>query len=164
MLPRTVVVPLDGSSLAERALEPALALARGFGAPVRLVRATLERPADDAAAYLRQVAERFDLDPDDISVPIGFAANGIVDRSSSPAMVGDATATPPAHRRRHRAEESVVAHGWVVGPWAGVGRAPTMGRWIPVAGRGGSNRGSLSWPSVCLHRPPVVDGRWSSRW
>lgn len=80
MLPRTVVVPLDGSSLAERALEPALALARGFGAPVRLVRATLERPADDAAAYLRQVAERFDLDPDDISVPIGFAANGIVDQ------------------------------------------------------------------------------------
>lgn len=47
---RSILVPLDGSSLAERALEPARTLAQAFGARVTLLRAT--RPVQDIAVQL----------------------------------------------------------------------------------------------------------------
>lgn len=48
----TILVPLDGSALAETALDPALLLARRFEAEVLLVRALLpeELPAGEARA------------------------------------------------------------------------------------------------------------------
>lgn len=79
MVPGTVVVALDGSTLAERALGPAVELARGFGAHLDLVRATRNRPPDEEAAWLRCLADGLDLDDVGIATPIGFAVNGIVE-------------------------------------------------------------------------------------
>lgn len=68
---RSLLVPLDGSRLAEAALPPALSLAQTLGAPVTLLH-ILEKDApttvhqdqhlsraEDAVAYLNQIAQRF---------------------------------------------------------------------------------------------------------
>ena len=49
--PRRVVVPIDGSPLAETALGPGTALAQAFGVPVLLVRG-IPYPTDPGASYL----------------------------------------------------------------------------------------------------------------
>lgn len=77
MIPRTIVVPLDGSARAEQALEPALVLARGFAAELVLARSTWHRPPDAEEAYLARRAEQFDLDERSCSTLTGFAANTI---------------------------------------------------------------------------------------
>jgi nucleotide-binding universal stress UspA family protein len=64
---RRVLVPLDGSALAEQILEPALALVELMGAKCCLFRvvepvgkpATLNRRQEDARAYLEQVAQPY---------------------------------------------------------------------------------------------------------
>jgi nucleotide-binding universal stress UspA family protein len=53
-----ILVPLDGSAAAERALNPALDLASRTGVPVRALRRALTDDKDEAAAYLAGVADR----------------------------------------------------------------------------------------------------------
>jgi len=53
---RRIVVPLDGSAQAERALGPAQTLAVRLGAEVELVRSTWEVPPTPVPAYLDEVA------------------------------------------------------------------------------------------------------------
>ncbi len=83
MIPRTVVVPLDGSPSAEAALEPAVELARGFDAALHLIRATWHRPPDGEVAYLADLAANVDRGGASpaitMSTPIGFAANTVAD-------------------------------------------------------------------------------------
>ena len=58
-----VIVPVDGSELAEEVLPHAVALARGFEAKVSLVRVAPDRSSDgDANTYLGQVAQRLRQD------------------------------------------------------------------------------------------------------
>jgi nucleotide-binding universal stress UspA family protein len=54
--PRTIIVPLDGSSFAERALPVASALAERLDAGIVLVTAPWEQDPDDASDYLQQIA------------------------------------------------------------------------------------------------------------
>lgn len=56
MLPSTIIVPLDGSPLAETALAPGRDLAARFGAELLLVRASSQCPPDDEERYLERVA------------------------------------------------------------------------------------------------------------
>ena len=58
MRPSTIIVPLDGSVLAESAVEPALALASGFDAELLLTRAAWHRPPDREEQYLHDLAVR----------------------------------------------------------------------------------------------------------
>ncbi|MEJ5254974.1 MAG: universal stress protein [Acidimicrobiales bacterium] len=58
---QTVVVPLDGSELAERALGPATAVARAAGAAVQLLRVASSREAKEAHDYLEGWAARLDV-------------------------------------------------------------------------------------------------------
>jgi nucleotide-binding universal stress UspA family protein len=53
-----ILVPLDGSPTAERALGPALELVRRTGAPLRVLRQALADDAEIAAGYLANVADR----------------------------------------------------------------------------------------------------------
>ncbi|MCX7622483.1 MAG: universal stress protein [Thermomicrobium sp.] len=78
----SVVVPLDGSELAEAALPYGKALAERFGASLYLVRVVdIEAPADVAAGardYLAKVAERLGV-PAEITVRYGDPAAEIID-------------------------------------------------------------------------------------
>lgn len=56
----TVLVPLDGSTVAERALGPAVALASTTGSPIVLLRAAAHNELTDAQRYLEEVAGRLD--------------------------------------------------------------------------------------------------------
>jgi nucleotide-binding universal stress UspA family protein len=53
-----ILVPLDGSPIAERALEPALELVRRTRVPLRVLRRSFADEAETAAAYLADVADR----------------------------------------------------------------------------------------------------------
>lgn len=55
---RTIVVPLDGSSYAERAIEPAAQLAVRFGLTIGAVQVAPERPKAEADYLTRVTAER----------------------------------------------------------------------------------------------------------
>lgn len=54
-----VLVPLDGSPAAERALAPALELVRRTGVPLRVISRTLPGEEESLAGYLAGVADRF---------------------------------------------------------------------------------------------------------
>lgn len=93
---RTILVALDGSSLAERALPHAESLARASGARIHLVRAAPPEtfaglgPVDDqtwvmreAETYLREIASRLGSRvPADAAVFYGEAASAIVDEAN----------------------------------------------------------------------------------
>jgi nucleotide-binding universal stress UspA family protein len=66
---QTVVVPLDGSELSERALGPGLALARRAGAALRLVSCPWDGVPVDVEAYLADHAAGIDLE--DVSTVVG---------------------------------------------------------------------------------------------
>jgi nucleotide-binding universal stress UspA family protein len=53
-----ILVPLDGSAVAERALRPALDLATRTGVPVRALRRALADDKEEAAEYLAGLADR----------------------------------------------------------------------------------------------------------
>jgi nucleotide-binding universal stress UspA family protein len=59
----TVIVPLDGSERAERALGPAAAVARVYGAHLLLVTTRWEHRSDEARRYLRTLASRAGVMP-----------------------------------------------------------------------------------------------------
>lgn len=83
---RTILVPLDGSRLAERALEYATAIAVPTGARLILMRAVAETEARHAAErYLKDTAfglreQGFDCD---VATPVGSAADWIVAEAES---------------------------------------------------------------------------------
>jgi nucleotide-binding universal stress UspA family protein len=54
-----ILVPLDGSTAAERALTPALELATRTGVPLRVLRRALTDEAEIAAEYLAGVTDRY---------------------------------------------------------------------------------------------------------
>jgi nucleotide-binding universal stress UspA family protein len=54
-----ILVPLDGSPLAERALGPALDLSTRTGVPVRVLRRVFPDETEDGAAYLADLADRY---------------------------------------------------------------------------------------------------------
>jgi nucleotide-binding universal stress UspA family protein len=68
----TVIVPLDGSELAESALTPAQEVATRFGASLLLFRATWSEE-DESQRYLDDIAAKIDL-PTTTVVGKGFAA------------------------------------------------------------------------------------------
>ena len=72
----TVIVPLDGSELAEQAIPSAAAIAKGLGVPLQLLRVVSARTAgaeDEARTYLHQVRDRMDNQAQ-VSVQIGHPA------------------------------------------------------------------------------------------
>ena len=79
-----VMVPLDGSALAEQVLPHVVALAKGMASTIRLVRATPSEETDrDATEYLQQVGDKLRRE----GVPAveeqllhGDAANAILDK------------------------------------------------------------------------------------
>lgn len=78
---RNLLVPLDGSPLAERMLAPAVAFARLFGADVTLLTAQADARLDDPAGYLARQAEIVKvagLAPTTRVVPDSHAADAIV--------------------------------------------------------------------------------------
>ena len=79
MTPKTIIVPLDGSVLAEAALSPAVALSSAFGADLVAVRASWHRPPDDEQRYLDEIARRFDDVTVRACVVHGFATISVAD-------------------------------------------------------------------------------------
>jgi nucleotide-binding universal stress UspA family protein len=92
---RRILVPLDGSELAERAMVPALALAVAMSAKLFLIRVaiplslnldpklyqrTIKLRQDEAKQYLRSIQSRFSLSQADIEtqVLVGRAARSII--------------------------------------------------------------------------------------
>lgn len=76
-----LLVPLDGSPAAERAIRPAIRLARQTGAPVRLMQRAFPDDVDSAAAYLERMARWSDRAVVDTLV---------LDRDSIPDAILDA--------------------------------------------------------------------------
>jgi nucleotide-binding universal stress UspA family protein len=76
---RTVVVPLDGSELSERALAPALVLARRSDAELRLVSCPWEGVPVDVEAYLADHASNLDLEEVTTVVGEGRPAQAVLD-------------------------------------------------------------------------------------
>ena len=76
-----VLVPLDGSPAAERALRPALELVTRTGVPLRLLRRVLTDEAEEAAAYLAGLADRY--------AGVADVETQIVDRDSIPDAIVD---------------------------------------------------------------------------
>jgi nucleotide-binding universal stress UspA family protein len=74
-----IVVPLDGSAEAERALAPALELVRRTGVPLRVLTRSFPDEIDTEAAYLATVAERHAAEADIETV--------VVDRDSIPDAI-----------------------------------------------------------------------------
>lgn len=79
MTPKTIIVPLDGSPLAEAALPPGVALSAAFDADVLAVRATWHRPPEEEARYLDDIVRRFDTVTIHPCVVHGFATIGVAD-------------------------------------------------------------------------------------
>ena len=77
MLPTTIIVPLDGSALAETALEPGRDLADQLDADLLLVRATWHRPSDQEERYLDGVADHLGYGRTSTQAVHGFAAPAI---------------------------------------------------------------------------------------
>ncbi len=92
---KNIMVPFDGSELAERALVPALTLAEAILAKVFFIRVAIplslnldpklyqriiELRQDEAKQYLRSIQSRFSLSQTDIEtqVPVGRAARSII--------------------------------------------------------------------------------------
>lgn len=57
----TISVPLDGSSVAERALGPAISLARATDATIQLIRVVNSRVPEEPHNYLEQMAKHLDF-------------------------------------------------------------------------------------------------------
>ena len=76
-----VVVPLDGSPAAERALTPALTLERRTGAPVRVLSRVLADDKEELTAYLAGVGRRY--------AEITDVDTEVVDRESIPDAILD---------------------------------------------------------------------------
>ena len=74
-----VLVPLDGSEAAERALRPALELVTRTGVPLRLLRRVFTDEAEEAAEYLAGLADRY--------AGVTDAETQIVDRDSIPDAI-----------------------------------------------------------------------------
>jgi nucleotide-binding universal stress UspA family protein len=74
-----VLVPLDGSPAAERALGPALELVTRTGVPLRLLRRVFSDEAEEAAEYLAGLADRY--------AGVTDAETQIVDRDSIPDAI-----------------------------------------------------------------------------
>jgi nucleotide-binding universal stress UspA family protein len=87
-LPEPILVPLDGSSNAERALRPAKVLADALGCPLRVVHVLAGEAAADPeekaratgvfTTYVRRLAARRHLDENTIQVAVlsGAPADG----------------------------------------------------------------------------------------
>ena len=76
-----VLVPLDGSPAAERALRPALELVTRTGVPLRLLRRVFTDEAEEAAGYLAGLADRY--------AGVTDVETQIVDRDSIPDAIVD---------------------------------------------------------------------------
>ncbi len=76
-----VLVPLDGSPAAERALRPALELVSRTGVPLRLLRRVFTDEAEEATAYFAGLADR--------CAGVTDAEAQIVDRDSIPDAIVD---------------------------------------------------------------------------
>ena len=74
-----VLVPLDGSPVAERALEPAIELVTRTGVPLRLLRRVFTDEAEEGAEYLAGLADRY--------AGLTDAETQIVDRDSIPDAI-----------------------------------------------------------------------------
>jgi nucleotide-binding universal stress UspA family protein len=85
MLPSTIIVPLDGSTLAESAVAPGRDLASTLGADLLLVRASWHRPPEDEEQYLARVAADAGYHRTRIQAVHGFAG---------PAVIGAAEEVP----------------------------------------------------------------------
>lgn len=98
-LTEPILVPLDGSSNAERALRPAKVLADGLGCPLRVVHVlggeAAANPEEKARAtgvfttYVRRLAARRHLDANAIQVAVleGAPADAILSASQSARMI-----------------------------------------------------------------------------
>jgi nucleotide-binding universal stress UspA family protein len=157
-----IVVPLDGSPAAERALGPALALVRRTGAPLRVLSRVLADDKEELTAYLAGVADRY--------AEISDVDTEVVDRESIPDAIVDglrpgSLVCLSSHGRggvRRAAIGSITEAllrqldrpALVVGPHAG--RASLEGR--VVAALDGSREServvapALAW-AVMLHEP-----------
>jgi nucleotide-binding universal stress UspA family protein len=76
-----ILVPLDGSPAAERALDPACGLARRVGVPLRLLSRILPGEAEERTAYLAGLARRL--------VAGAEVGTRLVDRESIPDAIID---------------------------------------------------------------------------
>jgi len=76
-----ILVPLDGSSSAERALGPALDLMRRTGVPLRVLSRALPADEEELTEYLAGVADRFAGDTDIETL--------VVDRDSIPDAIAE---------------------------------------------------------------------------
>jgi nucleotide-binding universal stress UspA family protein len=76
-----VLIPLDGSPIAERALGPAVELVTRTGVPLRLLRRVFTDEAEEGAAYLAGLADRY--------AGLTDAETQIVDRDSIPDAIID---------------------------------------------------------------------------
>lgn len=97
--PEPILVPLDGSTNAERALLPAKGLAEALGCPLRVVHVLSGEAAANAeeraratgvfTMYVRRLAARRRLDPDAIQVAVleGSPAEAILKASQSARMI-----------------------------------------------------------------------------
>jgi nucleotide-binding universal stress UspA family protein len=74
-----ILVPLDGSAVAERALAPALELVRRTGVPLRVLSRALPDEKDALAAYLAGVADRH--------ASVTDVETEVVDRESIPDAI-----------------------------------------------------------------------------
>ena len=82
----TILVPLDGTELAERALPYAVAMARRYGSTLLLLEvADHQHPVDDAESYLRRWSERL-AEGCGVAVArdvlVGAASRAIVDEAA----------------------------------------------------------------------------------
>ena len=89
-LVKTVLVPVDGSTLAERAIGVAAGLAMSVGADLRLFRASFKLDQHEEVLQLRNLADRHGLPRAQVEVSTG--------RSAAPAVI----------RASRRAADSVV--------------------------------------------------------
>jgi nucleotide-binding universal stress UspA family protein len=85
-LVKTVLVPVDGSPLAERAIGVAAGLATSFGADLRLFKASFKLDLRDEVAQLRSLADRHGLPRAQVEVSTG--------RSAGPAVIRVSRRTP----------------------------------------------------------------------
>lgn len=76
-----IVVPLDGSATAERALGPALALARRAAVPLRVLSRALPGEDEELAGYLAGVTDRY--------AAVTDVETQVVDRESIPDAIAD---------------------------------------------------------------------------
>jgi nucleotide-binding universal stress UspA family protein len=84
-----ILVPLDGSPGAERALGPALDLVTRTGVPLRVLRRVLPDEAEEGATYLAELADRYagltDLETQIVEAPA--VAEAIVDGRGPDTLV-----------------------------------------------------------------------------